>query len=237
MFGKSTFPRQNIAFVLVFIFAVFGLQWFILTSESSLRTNIPFFDNNFYLWSACSTLLAAILGLIIHPKLSKSITILGSTPNKNLVIAFLPMLAFAVVGLDNDLGWNPWLFGLVFSGLNSLYAFGEELAWRRYLQNALDGRNVHIKYLFIGLVWWLWHGRFENTFDWTVFPLICLAGGYLLGKLTDDTKSMLPATAMHTLIILTTNAGRFGTRELLGIGVVIMGWIVIEKSLKNNNQV
>ena len=37
---------------------------------------------------------------------------------------------------------------------------------------------------------------------------------------------------MHTLIILTINSGNFGKTEIIGIGIVIIGWVIIEQIWK-----
>ena len=100
------------------------------------------------------------------------------------------------------------------------------------MQNALEGLNKNIKYISIGIIWWIWHFRFDTQFDFFIFPLICIGGGILLGKLADDIKSILPVVAMHNVIILTTNSGNFGKNELIGIAFVVLGWIVIEQIWK-----
>ena len=77
--------------------------------------------------------------------------------------------------------------------------------------------------------------RFETDFDLFIFPVICIGGGYLLGKLTDDTKSILPVVTIHTLIILITNSGAITLNTMIGAGLIIVGWIVIEKMWKKYN--
>ncbi len=127
---------------------------------------------------------------------------------------------------------NKSLYGFAFASVNTFYAFTEEFAWRRYLQNALEGVNKNLKYIFISVIWWIWHFRFDTQFDIFIFPLICIGSGFLLGKLTDDIKSILPVVAMHNVIILTTNSGDFDQNIIIGIGIVILGWIVIEQIWK-----
>ena len=127
---------------------------------------------------------------------------------------------------------NKSLFGFAYASINLIYAFTEEIGWRRYLQNALEGMNQHLKYIFIGVIWWLWHFRFGTQIDFFVFPFICIGGGYFLGKLADDTKSILPVVAMHTLITLISNSGNINQSKLIGVGIVILGWIIIEQIWK-----
>ena len=185
-----------------------------------------------YLLAGLSTLLAAIITLSLHKNISNRITVLGDDKIKNLLIAGLPVIAFSICGLNNRFGMNKSLFGFAFASINTFYAFTEEFGWRRYLQNALEGLNKNLKYIFIGVIWWIWHFRFDTQFDIFIFPLICIGGGFLLGKLTDDVKSILPVAAIHTMIILTTNSGNFDENKIIGIGIFITGWIVIEQIRK-----
>lgn len=144
----------------------------------------------------------------------------------------MPITAFSIIGLNNNFGMNRYSYGFAFDSLNTIYAFTEEFGWRRYLQNALEGLNKNLKYIFIGIVWWIWHFRFVTQFDIFIFPLICIGGGFLLGKLADEYKSILPVVAMHNIIILTTNSGNFDQNKMIGIGIVTLGWIVIEQIWK-----
>ena len=185
-----------------------------------------------YLLGGVSTVIAAVIVFIFHRNISNRITILGDEKIKNIHILILPIIAFSISGLNNNFGMNNSKYGFTFALINTIYAFTEEYGWRRCLQNALEGLNKNLKYIFIGVVWWIWHFRFDTQFDFFIFPLICIGGGFLLGKLADDFKSILPVVSMHTLIILVSSSGNFGGNEIIGIGIVIMGWIVIEQIWK-----
>ena len=152
----------------------------------------------------------------------------SSCPRYYIVTTFYALSGTA----PNKFGMNKSLYGFAFASVNTFYAFTEEFAWRRYLQNALEGVNKNLKYIFISVIWWIWHFRFDTQFDIFIFPLICIGSGFLLGKLTDDIKSILPVVAMHNVIILTTNSGDFDQNIIIGIGIVILGWIVIEQIWK-----
>ena len=195
-------------------------------------TKGSFISESGYLMAGLSTLIAATISLSLHKSISNRITIFGDNKIKNLFILSLPVITFSICGLNNKFGMNKSLYGFAFALVNTFYAFTEEFGWRRYLQNALEGLNKNIKYIFIGVIWWIWHFRFDTQFDISIFPLICIGGGFLLGKLTDDIKSILPAVAMHNVIILTTNSGNFDQNKIIGIGIVLLGWIVIEQIWK-----
>ena len=176
--------------------------------------------------------IAGLITLSLQKKISKQITIFGGQKIKNLLIVILPVFSFSIIGLENSTGFNKHYFGFIYAFINVIYAFLEEFGWRRYLQNALEGINVHIKYILIGVVWWLWHVRFESEFDLLIFPLICIVGGYLLGQLTDKTKTILPTAMLHTLIIILTNTGSVTTEKTMGVVITITCWILIEQIWK-----
>ena len=96
----------------------------------------------------------------------------------------------------------------------------------------MEGINKNWKYILIGSIWWIWHIRFETHFDIFIFPLICIGGGYLLGKLADDTKTILPVVTIHTLVILLTNSGVLTMNKMIGAGLTIIGWLIIEQLWK-----
>jgi hypothetical protein len=217
---------------MVYVFSVLLLSYLIRHLVQVHSFNVTFLQNNNYLFSGLSTLISGIVGIFLHKGLSKKITIIGNDAQKNVMVLCLPIVAFSIIGLDNNFGMNKSFYGFAYALINTIYVFTEEFGWRRYLQNALEGLNKNIKYILIGVIWWIWHFRFDSQFDIFIFPLICIGGGFLLGKLADESKSILPVISMHTLIVLTTNAGNFGMKEITGIGIVIIGWILIEQIWK-----
>ena len=222
-------------FILLAAGLSFPIQQGYLNSVFMAVAENTVFSKSGYLLAGSSTLIAALVAIRFHRQLSNRITIAGDDSVKNLLIAGLPVIAFSITGLSNGLGMNRYLYGFSFAAVNLVYAFTEEFGWRRYLQNALEGLNKNLKYLLIGVVWWVWHFRFNTQFDIFIFPLICVAGGFLLGKLTDEYRSILPAVMLHTLIILTTGSGAFGEPEIIGILLVTTGWIIIEQIWKKKN--
>ena len=228
-------------YIILFSLIALGLSYPVqkgyLDEVFNYYTKDTFLFESSYLIAGLTTLIVATIALLFHKDLSNRITIFGDDKIKNLIIVCLPIIAFTTVGLNNSLEMNKSLYGFAFASLNTVYAFTEEFGWRRYLQNALEGLNKYLKYILISIVWYIWHFRFETQFDIFIFPLICIGGGFLLGKLADDSKSILPIISMHTLIILTTNSGNFGKNEIVGIGIVILGWVLIEQIWKRKKSI
>lgn len=94
-------------------------------------------------------------------------------------------------------------FGALF---NSLFAFGEEIGWRGWLQPALRPLGVWPSLLLTGAIWGLWHtplillGHNFQRYDWTGVALMvggCVAWGMFFGWLRLRSGSVWPAVVAH----------------------------------------
>lgn len=228
--------KPNWKYIILFVILAIGI---------SAPIHLGYFDESFktitkdwiitdwvYLVAGLGPFIAGVIALIVQKSISNRIAFCGNEKIKNTLIALLPVFSFSIIGLGNSDGVNIHYYGFMYAFINVIYAFLEEFGWRRYLQNALDGVNKHWKYILIGIIWWIWHLRFETSFDLFIFPLICIGGGYLLGKLADDTKSILPVVSMHTLVILLTNSGAITMNKIIGACLTIIGWLIIEQIWK-----
>jgi membrane protease YdiL (CAAX protease family) len=72
---------------------------------------------------------------------------------------------------------NASSFVIMLGGM-LLGAFGEELGWRGYLQNMLNGRlNGLIAFLLVGVLWGLWHvGNYQNGSTYMLFFVFSTIG-------------------------------------------------------------
>ncbi len=141
--------------IIAYIILVLLLRYLIRYKVQVHQFKLAFLQDNNYLFAGLSTLIAGSVGIFLHRGLSNKITILGNTALKNTLILCLPIIAFSIIGMDNHFGVNESLFGFAYALINTIYAFTEEFGWRKYLQNALEGLNRNVKYVFIGVVWWI----------------------------------------------------------------------------------
>ncbi len=225
--------KLELKYIILFILMALGLSYPIqqghINEYFQRIVGNSIISDSGYLLAGISTFTAALAALMFHKNISTRITILGDDKAKNILILSLPLIAFSICGISNNYGMNKSAYGFIYASINIVYAFAEEFGWRKYLQNALEGLNKNVKYIIIGIVWWIWHFRYNTQFDIFIFPLICLGGGFLLGKLADDTKSILPVVSMHTVIILVTNSGNFNKQSIISIIIVIVGWTLVEQ--------
>lgn len=188
-----------------------------------------------YLPACLGPFIAAIIVIRWNRHHLKTISFLGNSFFLNLIIGTAPLISFSIVGLNNNFGLQPNLFAFIFTLINLVYAIGEESGWRGYLQDAIRPLKPIIRFTIIGLLWWLWHCRFTSAFDYFVFPLITIGGSFLIGKLTEDTKSYFVAAGLHCFIIILTNSGSFDQKKFIGAILTVAIWIIISLSQKKKN--
>jgi len=195
-------------------------------------TNGLIIKNWSFLPAGIGTLVAALFAFRFDKSLNHTITLFGNSNIKNIVISFVPILVFATIGINNDSHMNEHSYGLAFSFIALIYAVTEEIFWRSYLLDVLRPANKIIYGLTIGTLWWAWHFRFNTSFDFTWFLLICIASTFLLCQFANETKSYLTAAALHSLIILTTMNGEMTKPKTIGSGISIGLWLFIGKYWK-----
>lgn len=220
-------------YIVVFYVIAFSLSGLInsgyLIADYKALTKGFFISDMTYLFACIGTLIAALLAFLLDKSYLRSISFLGNAPLKNITIAVTPFVIFSLVGLDNNQQLNRHYFAFAFAGINLLYAVMEEIFWRGYLQDALRPLLEKFRFLLIGVLWWAWHFRFNTTFDFTVFLLICIAGSFLIGMFTEKSKSYFAAGGLHCLIILLTNSGEITKEKMIAGGLTILIWLGIGK--------
>jgi membrane protease YdiL (CAAX protease family) len=112
-----------------------------------------------------------------------------------------------------------------------LYALGEEFGWRGYLQQALAPLKLPVRIVAIGTIWYLWLLNFLNphislSSHISLYVAVVL-GSWGLLKITDATKSILFAAAVHLSFNLFADAQIDGTKRLIVICVAAVVWTVL----------
>lgn len=82
--------------------------------------------------------LSALIVLVLFRRTHKrTITLFGTSKARSLLIYLVPVVGLSVIGFPNRRGYDPHLYGLLLGVIVSIYALGEELGWRGFLQDAL----------------------------------------------------------------------------------------------------
>jgi len=165
----------------------------------------------------------------------RPITFAGSSLPHAAAMLAVPCLAFLLIGIPNDDGTSPRLFGLALGMTTVAYCVFEETGWRGYLQNALQPIPPVQRHTVIGMVWYAWHLPFlaENATlgNQAVFLAVLVGASFLLGRLADEMHSVFLAAAFHLIVNLLSFNHLFGgttlDRKLLLIAVCVALWVPI----------
>jgi len=206
-----------------------------LTSKYQKIAEGLIIQNWAFLPAGIGTLIAAIFAFMFDKKTIRTITFFGNNKFRNILISIIPILVFTTVGIIKGSNIGKHYYGFIFASFSLIYALTEEMFWRGYMLNALLPLKKLTYSLIIGIAWWAWHFRFQSSFDFTWFLLICIGGSFLLCQFANETKSYLTATGLHSLIIITTSEGKMTQTKMIGLSISIVLWLVIGKFWKIKN--
>jgi uncharacterized protein len=198
-----------------------------------------------------SILMPLIVYLIslINPQLSH----LSSATELN--DALLNLLKTKGVTTSKVLGLQPIFLLLLsiiagfFAGftVNGLFAFGEELGWRGFMDKELAHFSFLKKNIIIGITWGLWHSPMilqgynfpDNPLLGCVFMcLFCIAMSFVFSYAKQLTNSTITPSVLHgafnglapsfVLLITTSNMLLGGILGLAGIVAILLTFLIIK---------
>ena len=174
----------------------------------------------------------------------RTITLWGSSKIRSACFCVLPILSLAFVrpptdrllfGAVNDPETHK-LSPLLFMGimlLSFLWALGEELGWRGFLQDALRPIPFGLRFVLLGFLWALWHftnftaNRPLKVGAITIaisYPAIILLT-FIIGFAVERSRSLLVAATIHMWIDLAVHL-RTERTTLLFAGSILF-WIIL----------
>jgi len=186
------------------------------------------------------------LGLVVMSVLlrryivDKQISLFGKSTLYSMLIASLAPIGLCIIGVDNDFGMQVNLFGLYIGVGVMIYAFCEEVGWRGYMQEEIfKDQNVWIGYIFIGVMWYLWHWYFirEGGAPAWFMLLLLITGSIGIGEIARNTRSMVVCGVIHgyaniaMMYPLIAN-GISPTEKYILLGVCILITIVLLKKME-----
>jgi membrane protease YdiL (CAAX protease family) len=163
---------------------------------------------------------------------TRTITLTGGAPWPSWLAVTGPVLLVAAVAPARG-AEHPHVAGLLAGVHAVLYAFGEELGWRGYLQDALRPLAPWARYVSIGLMWGIWHlltfaghgTAGEMALRLLFFYGILIAASAAIGAAVDRSRSLLVATACH--LFVTFSEVSTGRDRLVLLGVLIPGTLLL----------
>lgn len=175
---------------------------------------------------------------LLKNKRVTEISFFGTSKQKSLIMAAIPIMLLTIIGVNNDFELNSHQYGVIAILGTLVYCIMEELGWRGYLQEELKSLNPWRKYIIIGSIWYLWHLSFlknASIGDNLFFLTMMIFGSWGIGQVAESTKSILACACFHMIIqILMFNAliknGIDGTEKLIIIGISgVLYFVIIKK--------
>lgn len=243
--NESTPPKFTIPYkeIIVFYVLACGISWPFfawrdLFSESWKAFGFEY-KNMLYMWGPA--LSALICFGIFRKSHQRFILFFGTSIIKSLLFYLLPFLVWTITIYflpgERDLSF-PKLMMLTFTGF--LMILGEELGWRGFLQDSLRNIKEPKRWLILGLMWEIWHftrGLVEGSPAQIVIRKIMLTFfvliiTYVIGKLTDRTRSLMVAITFHAWFNIVFEFPSLNTYIAMAVNIVL--WFVMLRKWKTD---
>ena len=224
----------------IFRFDIFG------TKESLEKLPTWAYLFSMVLLEGSGVFLGAILAILWLRKERKTeISFFGTSRNKGLLMAIVPVLLLTAIGVKNEYGIQANLYGLMAVSGSLVYCIMEEFGWRGYLQEEFKGMKPVLRYLLIGSIWYAWHLSFLTKATWSenlFFLGMLIFGSWGIGQVAQSTFSILASACFHLVIqIMMFNSiiknGIDGNQKLIILGICISAWIAILWKKKKKEEV
>jgi len=201
-----------------------------------------FLKTTSYMWGP------GIAGLVCYAlyrrRFVKRITLWGFSFWKSLLVWVGPFLLLAALGLRTPDGGLDRTLPLMLLGFGVLTIVGEEVGWRWFLQDYLQRLHPLKKYIVVGVLWELWHLRFLGKLGQpvtailitsVVVMLITVAVSIVIGYVTDRTRSLLFAVALHGWVDMCLEFPQRSTYVCAAVTVVLCAVFVFAGKTRDKN--
>ncbi|MCB0770645.1 MAG: CPBP family intramembrane metalloprotease [Flavobacteriales bacterium] len=191
--------------------------------------------------------LAGALVVIVLFRTPRRISLFGSSRKWSVLMALIPVVLFAVIGIeDTQTGSDRHLHGAVIGAVSMGYVVFEEFGWRGYLLDEIRGMGISgiwLRSLLIGLLWYAWHLTPFNVAslgEHAAFLGLLIFGSWGFERISDTTGSVVSVACFHLLgSLLSTNAliqdGMSGTNRMLIFGICLVTWIAMVSKWPGRN--
>ena len=219
-----------IAYILAVLLSAPFNSFYFADFYQNLAEGTIFYKSTF-LPAGIGTLTAAFFALKYDKTLQIIIDFWGNNKLRNSVISIIPLIAFTITGIPNELHINTHLYALIISLVFFIYSMAEEIFWRGYLMNAFQSLGKIKSYLILAFAWWIWHLPFFYPNGFWFFLLLVVGGLFLIGTLAEGTRSYLTTTALHSMMNIESKGGWTAPLLISGAAIIII-WIIIDRLWK-----
>lgn len=188
---------------------------------------------------AAGPAIGALLALAIFRKRHRRTVSLGGTAwPRTLLFMAIPTALIVAVGFGEE---QPHLTALFFAEVHVLYALGEELGWRGFLQDALTPLAPRRRYVLVGVLWGVWH---LTTFAYgglraagvrlAIMFVLWIVGSWGIGRAVERSRSLIVAAMIH----LVFNFGEHLTpkRAVFVLGISAVAWVYLLRTWPRPDQ-
>jgi len=147
-----------------------------------------------------------------------------------IVFIVIPVLGFALIDIKEQenliITSNAFVAGAKLSLYYFIYGILEEIGWRAFLQNQLNFLNQYVRYLLIGILWFIWHLHFIFDLQNLMFLLILIFASWGIGKIGEKTNSILAVGAFHTMYNILSVDYFDPERKIIVLLISVAVWVV-----------
>ncbi|EFK56354.1 CPBP family intramembrane glutamic endopeptidase [Sphingobacterium spiritivorum] len=187
--------KNKVNYLAVLTFYIIAVALRYLTNKTDLLEDVP---GSFIkvLLQASGPAIGALVVFYVF-KIKPVLTLKGNY--KSILIPFLLYWALPIVLI---LGVEYFIKGTVsFAAISAILIYGllEEIGWRGFLQRELKPLPEFLNILLVATLWFIWHLNFDLTSSNLLFFGILVLGSWGIGKVADNTFSLLAVSAIHSL--------------------------------------
>lgn len=210
--------KINYPAILTFFVVAIAIRY--ITNKTSLLTGV---ENEYFriIIQGIGPAIGAIIAFMLFD-IKPVMTFKGTFKNLSiplLIFWALPIILITTVAYLTK-GTLPYM--AIFSIL--IYALLEEIGWRGFLQQSLKSLPKSASILIVALLWFIWHLNFDlSSANLTFFGILVL-GSWGIGKVADQTNSLLAVAGFHAL---NDFFGTLDTTKSLILVTLIVVWILV----------
>ena len=143
----------------------------------------------------------------------------------SLVYWILPILLLSLFTLI-----SKGTFPIFYVFMAFFYGLLEEIGWRGFLQQQLQGLPKIWNILIVAILWYVWHLNFNLTLMNLLFFGLLIFGSWGMGIVADKTKSLLLVAAFHSLNNVKSE------NNLVPIAILFVSWIAVIIYMEKKNK-
>lgn len=185
--------KVNYLAILTFFIIAIALRY--LTNKTDLLSNVPSGFIKIIL-QGISPNIAAITVFAVF-KIKPILTLKG-----NYGHILTPFLLYWTLPIVLILGVEYGTKGTIsFEAITAILIYGllEEIGWRGFLQQQLKPLPEILNIFIVAILWFVWHLNFDFTSSNLLFFGILILGSWGIGKVANQTYSLLAVSAFHSL--------------------------------------